>query len=240
MQIEKFPDQLSALEQVVQAYLYQQYADDEDLQAFFLSHNQTAQGYVDWFNRTPLGVYTSPYIYGPLLDWVGTGLYGIKRPVISMGPLRATGAYNTASYNTLAYAGRKKGTPADAQVADDDLYKRVLTWHLYLGDGRQMSLMWLKKRVARFLYGANGGDIPPDVLPNVSIGPAIIKSSAIVAVGPYNTQAYLARRRRPLLAARSIEIVIPAGLISTQFAALFERGYLAVPFQVKFTVVIQS
>ena len=41
-------------------------------------------------------------------------------------------------------------------IADDDLYKRSLTWHLQKGDGQYFNIRWLKRRVMRFLIGVNG------------------------------------------------------------------------------------
>jgi hypothetical protein len=215
MQIESFATQ--PLQSVIPSYLYAEYSDDEALQAFVSSFNGLAQGYLDWFNTTPLSVYTSPNITGPLLDWIGLGIYGIPRPVISTLTTRSFGEYNTVPYNTLAYNGRKKVQSGTAEVASDDLYKRVLTWHLYLGDGRQMSLQWLRRRVARFIFGANGSDIPVDFLPEIS----------------------LQHKARTTLSARSIQIGVPAGQVSQDFKVLLNEGYLALPFQVKFSVVIR-
>ena len=48
--------------------------DDSDIQAFFYSYNALAQTYLDWFNQTPIGVYTNANISGPLLDWIANGL----------------------------------------------------------------------------------------------------------------------------------------------------------------------
>jgi len=237
MQIESFATQ--PLQQVIPSYLYNEYSDDESLQAFVASFNSLSQGYLDWFLQTPLSVYTSPNIAGPLLDWIGQGIYGIPRPVISTLTTRSYGSYNTVPYNTLAYNGRKRVQSGTAEVASDDLYKRVLTWHLYLGDGRQMSLQWLRRRVARFIFGANGEDIPVDFLPQISLQRAPIGFSAAFGQPPYNTQAYLSHKARNTLSARSIQIGVPAGQVSQDFQILLNEGYLALPFQVKFSVVIR-
>ncbi|MFM0503976.1 hypothetical protein [Paraburkholderia caffeinilytica] len=236
MQIEEFAT--SPLDTVIPTYVYGQFSDDPDIQAFFAGLNTTAQGYVDWFLQTPLSVYTSPNINGPLLDWIGQGIYGIERPVISTLSSRSYGAYNTLPYNTRAYGTRQHINSGTAESASDDIYKRTLTWYTYLGDGRQMSVEWLRRRVARFLFGANGSDIPADYFWQVGISRSSTGFTGSFGSAPYNTQAYGTRKTRKNLAARSLTIAIPAGQNSQIFQALFNEGYLAVPFQVRFTVVI--
>ena len=65
---------------------------------------------------------------GPLLDLIANGLYGYYRPTL-------------------------KG-----QLVSDDVMKRCMTWQLYKGDGKTFNIEWLKRRVMRFLIGANGTD----------------------------------------------------------------------------------
>jgi len=229
------------LTQVILSYLYQEYQDDEDLQAFVNSFNGISQGYLDWFSNTPLSVYTSPNISGPLLDWVGQGLYNIFRPVLSNSTSRSYGSYNTAPYDTLAFRVRHKITSGSSSLANDDLYKRTLTWHTYLGDGRQMSVIWLRRRVARFLYGVDGTDIPDiSLLNNVSITRSSTGYMGRFASSPYNTQAYSTRKSKENLSARSLQIRIPSGVTSSQFKSIFDGGFLATPFQVKISVLISS
>ena len=38
------------------------------------------------------------------------------------------------------------------------MYKRILTWFFYKGDGQAFTIKWLKRRVMRFLLGVNGTD----------------------------------------------------------------------------------
>ncbi|HXS04878.1 MAG TPA: hypothetical protein VN731_10405 [Rhodanobacter sp.] len=133
------------------SYLYAEYADDADLQAFVAAYNSYAQGYLDWFNGTPLGVYNNATISGALLDWVGIGLYGIPRPVLSTQTSSLTAGYNTVPYNTIAYNALIYSSSGTSYIASDSLYRRVLTWHLYRGDGQVFNLQWLKNRIARFL-----------------------------------------------------------------------------------------
>jgi hypothetical protein len=156
MGIESF--QTQTLQNIIPSYLYQEYASDDNLQAFVNSQNALTQGYIDWFNTTPLGVYTSPSITGPLLDWTATGIYDIARPVLASGSTTELAGYATAFYNQLDYNGIQTFSSGTSIIASDDIYKRVLTWNLYRGDGQIFSLDWLKRRIARFLYGDNGSD----------------------------------------------------------------------------------
>lgn len=236
MQIESF--NTTPLSSTVPAYLYQQYSDDPDLQALFTAFNTEAQGYLDWFNSTPLSVYTSQAINGPLLDWVGQGVYGIPRPSLSTFSSRNYGAYNTQPFNTMAFNLRRKVASGTAKLANDDIYKRTLTWFTYLGDGRQASIQWLRRRVARFLYGVNGSDVTADKFAQIGI-----TQPASSFAGPYNTTAfntvaYNARKARKSRAAHALNIIIPPGQISQQFQTLLNAGYLSLPFQVRFTVTI--
>lgn len=147
----------------IKSYLYQQYQDDLDLQAFVNAYNAYTQSYVDWYNQTALPIYapltttdvstglsiTSLGLTGALLDWVGAGLYGYPRPTIGTP---AGAIYGTGTYGVSVYGAGNVGSV----TLDDDYYRRVLTWKLYRGDGFYMSLNWLKRRIKRFLTGANG------------------------------------------------------------------------------------
>lgn len=157
-QIESFAT--LPLQQCVPSYLYWEYSDDQDLQAFVASFNSLTQGYLDWFNDTPLGLYTSPNINGPLLDWIGSGIYDISRPVLSTQTTTVRAGYDEFPYNTVPYNYLSYSTSGTAEIASDDIYKRMMTWNLYRGDGQMFTMGWLKNRVNRFLNGANGSDYP--------------------------------------------------------------------------------
>ena len=237
MQIESFSTQ--PLQQVVPAYVYGEYADDPDIQAFFAGVNTEGQGYLNWFLQTPLSVYTLAAINGPLLDWIGQGIYGIARPVISSITSKSYGPYNTEPFDFGPYGTRKVTSSGSVTIVNDDIYKRVLTWYLYLGDGRQMSVMWLRRRVARFIYGTNGADIPADDFHNISITRSPSGSQGAYINGPYNTQAYNTRGLTKRLTRHSMQIGVPAsvGAIGKIFQQLVNQNELALPFQVKFSVV---
>jgi hypothetical protein len=150
------PSGPTSLTQIIPAYLYEEYADDDALQAFFAAYNGAAQSFVDWFNNTPLPVYTNPAIAGPLLDWVAQGLYGMIRPALSSGRNRDVGPVNTYPPNTLAPNVRKQIGPSNVVVTSDDVFKRCMTWNFYKGDGNLFNAKWLKRRCMRFLLGVNG------------------------------------------------------------------------------------
>ena len=114
------------LTKVIPSYVYQNYYDDSDIQAFAANYNAMAQDYATWFATASLPIYSVQT--GDLLDWTANGLYGIARP-------------------TLGNA-----------LATDDVYQRVITWAFYKGDGKAFNIRWLKRRIMRFLAGANGTD----------------------------------------------------------------------------------
>lgn len=183
MQIESFG--MQPLQQIIPSYLYKEYEDDASLQAFVNSFNSLSQGYLDWFNQAPLGLYTSPFITGPLLDWIARGVYGIRRPVLASQTSTRLAGYNANPYNTIAYNAQYYSASQTASIANDDIYKRVLTWHLYRGDGMQFNMQWLKNRISRFINGANGSDWPV-----LNDPPSIAVSGTTFTVTAYDTIGY--------------------------------------------------
>ena len=125
----------TGLTAIIRSSLYEEYADDDDLQAFVGSYNSLAQQYVDWFNGVPLPVYTSPQVTGGLLDWVAEGLYGIVRPALSSGQSNIIGPFNTYALNTIPFDTRETIGPENIVVTTDDIFKRIITWPLFKGDG---------------------------------------------------------------------------------------------------------
>ena len=143
----------------IPSYLYQQYTDDDDLQALVRAQNNYQQIYVDAFNNLNLPIYTQPQISGYLLDWVGSGIYGYARPALGAVLYTVLGPLDTAYCNEIYMNEFKKIVKSGKiTIADDDIYKRCLTWHFYKGDGKYFNVRWLKRRVARFIYGVNGTD----------------------------------------------------------------------------------
>ena len=226
------------MQTVIPAYLYTQYADDPDVTAFFTVINQIGQGYLNWYNQTPLPVWTSPAISDALLDWIGTNLYNTTRPVIATDTSTSYGAMATYPMATQAMASFVRHLSGTAQIAPDDLYKRVLTWILYRGDGKQATIEWLRRRIARFLYGINGSDIYVGLITNVSIS-----SNGVEVVGPLGTAAlgtlYMGELELVNFNSKSnLSITIPDLTISKSFTALFNAGFLPAPFQMKYSFTI--
>lgn len=163
------PSSVTTLTKTIPSYLYKQYQDDADLQAFVDEYNGMTQYYVQWFASVGLPVYTG--LSGALLDWVANGLYDLFRPTVEVVGSLADGPYNTVYFDRASYP-YDAFTAAIANqffVASDDLFKRILTWHLYKGDGKYFSILWLKRRVLRFLKGVNGTDVPVGDLSQISV-----------------------------------------------------------------------
>lgn len=153
-------DTTSPLLKIPPSYLYMEYADDTDLQCYREAFNEYAQEYLDWFNTVCLGDYRSTDITGSFLDWIAAGIYGLKRVPLSTSLTTAFGAYATVPFADLAYAGLYIDDNSTTANMSDDIFKRTMTWNLYEGDGFQFTTTWLKRRVMRFLTGANGNDGP--------------------------------------------------------------------------------
>lgn len=173
------------LQAILPAYPYQQYVDDPNIVAFFTALNELAGPYLDWFNNTPLAVYTSPNVSGPLLDWIGQGIYGIARPVFSSQTTKFVAGVNATPINTVGVDDSTLYRSGTAVLANDDYYKRVLTWWLYAGNGgngggvgRYFNVEVLRLKVARFLYGVNGTDVTLSQAQTVSIQPQLLPSPA--------------------------------------------------------------
>lgn len=138
------------------SYLYQEYSDDQDLQAFVDAYNSMMQDIVDTFNGLNLPNYTADSITGDLLDWVGKGIYGMTRPNLSSGKYQTLGPYNTGMYNTQQYDYWDLLYPDIITLTNDDVYKRILTWHISKREGKYFTVQWLKLRIMKFLFGTNG------------------------------------------------------------------------------------
>lgn len=216
------PTSPNTVTKTIPAYLYLQYKDDPDLEALVLAYNTIAQEYLDWFNTINLPIYY--FLSGKLLDWIGAGIYGMPRPNIQasvQSPI--VGAVATAPLTNVfkdAFSEVPLAPAASAQpaaltqyVITDDIYKRVLTWHFYKGDGMEWSIQWLKRRITRFLFGVNGADIP------------IVYTNRVYVTMTPNTQPQ--------------QMVIDVFTPDTQTAQIFkagaDSGVIQFPFRYVFT-----
>lgn len=201
---------------IIPSYLYEQYADDENLQAFVDAFNATALIYLQWLNSINLPIYTGPLIVGDLLDWVAAGVYGLERPVVSFSQFNSKGPFNTYMLNTLGFNVQKKLTASTLFTVTDDIFKRIITWNFYKGDGQQTNIDWIKRRVMRFLIGTNGVDPGIDNTYQVSI----------TMTGPYAmTIKMITAGKYPMTYAPILQALILANL-------------LPLPFQFTYTVTI--
>lgn len=198
----------TSIKNVTPAYVYQEYADDDNIQGMVAGFNAYAQAYLDWFNALDLPIYTG--LSGSLLDWVATNLYGFPRPVLPITGRPARGPWNTAPWNTLAYDQFAPAAGWGVYATSDDIYKRCLTWLYYKGDSHQINIRWVKRRVARFLYGVNGTDYTGDTY-----------AISLVFTGKY-----------------AATITVPTGGVSLIFQAAVNAGILELPFQIVWTVVV--
>ena len=233
---EVFSNYTPPLQTIIPSYAYEQYQDDANIQAFVTAFNTLAQGYLNWFNSTPLALYTSPNITGPLLDWTATGIYGIPRPTLSNFQTKHSGGYGSVSYGAASYGRQKTVTSGTATLASDDIYKRVLTWWLYKGDGQIMTLQWLKRRAQRFMHGANGGNatFPVKSPPSVTIAYGGIQNGGYGSVG-YGKASYGRVQSSP---SSNITIQVANNAVGQALQLLMQDGLLAVPFQNKVQVVL--
>lgn len=212
------PVSTTNITQTLPSYLYFQYQNDQDLPSLINAYNTLTQEYVDWFNDINLPVYTG--LSGALLDWVGQGLYGLQRPAIAKASyLYVKGA--TDSYATL-------GLPTDAAEEmgavvlpniPDDIYKRMLTWWFFKGDGFDFSIPWLKRRIYRFLYGANGTNPMPSFTPTISV-------TFNESTTPIPTCAI------------EITDTVDNSTVSTYFKAFVDSELLCLPFRFQYDVTL--
>lgn len=228
---------ITPTQQLIQQYAYLEYSDDTDITAFVNSFNSIAQTYLDWFNQTPLSVYTSAGINGQLLDWVADGIYGINRPTLSNQNTVITTGMNNYAMNTQAMNALNYAQTGVYNVVSDDIFKRVLTWYLYKNDGEFTSIEWLRRRVARFIYGANGADIDNNSMINVHITLSNAPTTGAMDTRAMNTLAMNTLTINNGTVSKSLTISVPASQMATTFAQLVQQGYLAMPFQVTYKVV---
>jgi hypothetical protein len=210
------PSAPTGLTKVTPAYLYDEYSDDDDVRAFFTAYNNQAQVYLDWFNTINLPIYTGAPIVGQLLDWVAAGLYGITRPVIAFTVVLGDGPFATDPLDYVTFAGAQSVGSSTVFTVTDDVFKRIITWNFYKGDGKVFNIRWLKRRIARFLAGTNGTDYT---------GPTYQISVSFTGK-------------------TTVNIAINSGAIATTYAPIFQAailsGVLPLPFQYTYNVLLSS
>lgn len=209
------------------SYLYQQYADDQDLQAFVAAYNQATQAYITWFSSVSLPFY--PGLSGDLLNWVAKGLYGMERPAVESQGTPALGTLNTQLLNVAPLNTFTPPVSATYYSLSDDVFQRILTWQLYKGDGNRFCIRWLKRRVMRFLAGTNGLD-PSPWYPGFVVG---TENTSAIGVGISGGTVTVTIHQTTLA---SLITVTPQLL--TLFQQIFEAGILDLPAQYSYTVTL--
>ena len=197
---------------VIKAYPYRQYADDDNITAFFDAYNIYAQAYVDLFNNLNLPIYTKDPVSGDLLDWIAQGLYGIARPALptNLG-VPPRGPVNSFAVNSLDVNGYKPSVPENYTATTDDTFRRIITWAFYKGDGKTFTPRWLKRRINRFLNGTNGTDIANDQTYDISVFPTAFKEWTIQ---------------------------LPTTTMSKIFKIAVETGAIELPVQILWTITL--
>lgn len=230
----------------IPSYLYQEYSMDDDLQSFVLAENSMQQDIVDTFNGLNLPNYTQNPISGALLDWVAAGVYGMIRPSLSSGIYKELGPYNTAQYNTIVYNDRELLFPDQVVATNDDIFRRILTWHFSKGNGKNFSIPWLKKRVMKFLFGQNGKNINIDQHYQISItfGPNsevtirfVLGKRTIIGGALYNENGFVYNQVMYNELDSTYEAYPNLPNMDT-FAEAIASGVLELPFQFTYDVVI--
>jgi hypothetical protein len=235
----------------IPSYLYQQYSMDDNLQAFVASYNSMMQDIVDTFNGLNLPIYTKAPISGALLDWVGNGVYGYPRPALSYSNKFVFGPYNTFIFNRPNWAYNKTyiSLPSPTILADDDIYRRCITWHVYKADGKYFGIDWLKKRVMRWLMGTNGAALNIDQTYQVSITFNPYGELSIRLINGIRTvvSGAIYNSRKGMVFNSSNSVYNGLGTIykaltplpfEQQFKAAMLSGVLKLPFQFTYNVVL--
>jgi len=231
------------LEDIIRSYLYTQYNDDENLQAFVDAYNTLAKEIYDWMVNANLPVFIGSYNSGDQLKWIAAGIYGVSPPILISSKQSVYGPYNTVTFNSLPFNGRKVVDQSQQIVASDDLFKRVMMWNFYKGDGFYFTIPWLKRRIIRFLTGVDGVDVVNDQHWSISVlfsdsgatisiikGYRKLTDSAIYNTGYFNGRAFNQKR--------SVLIKSTEYDYAELFKQAFDSGLLHMPFYQPVTVTI--
>ena len=210
------PSGPTVLSNILASYVYKQYEDDANIQALCASFNTLAQAYQTYLTGLNLPVY--PGLAGPVLDWMAEGLYGIARPVLQYGSVRTVGPLNTYGPNTVNVGLNTTvlSGGVSAYTVNDDIFKRIITWKFFKGDGLYFNPIWLKRRIMRFLTCPNGAATNIDQTYPVSVAFGSGRAVTItVTASPTNGVAVF---------------------VATLFQAAVASGALQLPFQYVYTV----
>lgn len=231
------------LEDIIRSYLYTQYNDDDNIRAFVTAYNTMAKNVYDWMKNANLPIFIGGYNAGDQLRWIARGIYGVKPPVLSSSRQLVTGPFNTLMFNRAPFNSRTVINQSEQVVVSDDLFKRIMTWNFYKGDGFNFTIPWLKRRIIRFLTGVDGVDVTNDQHWSISVlfsgggaSISIIKGfRKLTDSSLYNTQAFNSgvynNRSSILIKSNEYEY-------ASLFKQAFDSGLLHMPFYQPVTVTI--
>lgn len=231
------------LEDIIRSYLYTQYNDDDNIRAFVTAYNTMAKNIYDWMKNANLPIFVGGYNAGDQLRWIARGIYGVKPPVLSSGRQLVIGAFNTFTFNSVPFNTRKVINQSQQVVVSDDLFKRIMTWNFYKGDGFYFTIPWLKRRIMRFLTGVNGVDVVNDQHWSISVlfsgegaSVSIIKGfRKLTDSSIYNTQTFNSRSYNQKT---SVLIKSNEYEYASLFKQAFDSGLLHMPFYQPVSVTI--
>ncbi|HGW3962129.1 TPA: hypothetical protein ACNIC3_001657 [Citrobacter freundii] len=231
------------LEDIIRSYLYTQYNDDDNIRAFVTAYNTMAKNIYDWMKNANLPIFVGGYNAGDQLRWIARGIYGVKPPVLSSGRQLVIGDFNTFTFNSVPFNTRKVINQSEQVVVSDDLFKRIMTWNFYKGDGFYFTIPWLKRRIMRFLTGVNGVDVVNDQHWSISVlfsgggaSVSIIKGfrkltdSSVYNAQTFNSRAYN-QKTSVLIKSNEYEY-------ASLFKQAFDSGLLHMPFYQPVSVTI--
>ena len=231
------------LEDIIRSYLYTQYNDDDNIRAFVTAYNTMAKNVYDWMKNANLPIFVGGYNAGDQLRWIARGIYGVKPPVLSSGRQIISGPFNTLTFNSAPFNTRKVINQSEQVIVSDDLFKRIMTWNFYKGDGFYFTIPWLKRRIMRFLTGVNGVDVVNDQHWSISVlfsgggaSVSIIKGfrkltdSSVYNAQTFNSRAYN-QKTSVLIKSNEYEYV-------SLFKQALDSGLLHMPFYQPVTVTI--
>ncbi|HAU5795902.1 TPA: hypothetical protein JD365_12680 [Citrobacter amalonaticus] len=223
------------LDEIIKSYLYTQYNDDDDIRAFVTAYNAMAQDIYSWMLNANLPIFVGGYNAGDQLRWIARGIYGVKPPVLVSAKQQVFGPYNTLRFNQLAFNARNVVNDSEQVVVSDDMFKRIMTWNFYKGDGFHFTIPWLKRRIMRFLTGVDGVDIINDQRWSISVlfsgsGASIsivkgyrkLTDASLFNNFSYNTQSFNQKK--------SVFIKSTNYDFASLFKQAFDSGLLHMPF----------
>lgn len=231
------------LDDIIKSYPYTQYNDDENITAFFSAYNKMAEEIYTWMKDANLPVFSGGYNAGDQLKWIARGIYGVKPPVLVSGLTLNFGPFNTIAFNTLPFNKREVVNKSEQVVASDDLFKRVMTWNFYKGDGFEFTIPWLKRRIMRFIVGADGLDIENDQHWSISVlfsgdgaSVSIVKGyRKLTESSLYNAQTF---NSRAFNQKTSVLIKSNEYEFASLFKQAFDSGLLHMPFYQPVSVTV--